>query len=335
MISKAMPFARELRLSCVNTAPPSSSSSSESEDEVTKSAVTQRKSAARSMTERRKSKVVKRHRRFKADIRTPLPSTSSLSVVVDTDGNAELETKAPALSLSVSESGSDQSLPAYFETPLGQIKVEKMPTMVVRGISISDLLLWEGNELFLSRKEARLDHHNRGLAYARQLQYIHLMSHLKSQIALHSPKSRLDSWRHHRVVGVVDSFNHSSSHDGGSGFSAFAWYSLLASPVITLGWSQWATNLHPSSSTSSRKIQKRGLYKGKAHGLGLTNASNATTRWRFPPPNEHVSQIEGSVRAIKNELICTQLSFQIFWSLCSTFWWEVRQTEIWRDWRWR
>lgn len=145
MISKEMPFARELRLSPVG--------GRESDEESSTSTVTSAKRKALPTTKetsQKMKKIVKRHRLDKSA--SPSPSTTSksrtpMSVdVARSHDKMEMEIETPALSPSVSESGSERSLPAYFERPIQQdfdkatTQTQMMPKVVFRGIAISDLL---------------------------------------------------------------------------------------------------------------------------------------------------------------------------------------------------
>lgn len=125
MISKEMPFARELRLSPTTTR-------SEDDDEDVKPLVSKRKA----LPTERKAKTTKRHR---LDNNAVSPSES---IRVDITREEEREDELPALSPSISESGSEGSLPAYFDRREERevFKIDKIPSVVFRGIAISDLL---------------------------------------------------------------------------------------------------------------------------------------------------------------------------------------------------
>jgi hypothetical protein len=146
MISKEMPFARELRLS------PVGGRESDEDSTISTSASMKRKALPTTKeTSSRMKKVVKRHRLDKSA--SPSPSTTSksrTSMSVDVGrshhGAMDMDLEPPALSPSVRESGSERSLPAYFERPVVQdfkkvaTQTQMMPKVVFRGIAISDLL---------------------------------------------------------------------------------------------------------------------------------------------------------------------------------------------------
>lgn len=153
-ISKEKPFARELRLSRVAGSPTSSSSSfSDNEEEsAVKASRTQnhvpKTKSGQGVAERRKSKVSKRHRLNKNE--ETLVSRVGSPMELDINVDVDVEDETPALSPSYSESGSERSIPAYFDHKSvsqekerefeGETKVERIPTVVFRGISISQLL---------------------------------------------------------------------------------------------------------------------------------------------------------------------------------------------------
>lgn len=174
-ISKEMPFARELRISRVGGSPASSRSSSISEDESVffstgKSQILKMKGGVETGGERRRSKVFKRHRLNKSDepLCRNVPPSLDLDLDVDVVMEGDEEEETPALSPSYSESGSERSIPAYFdhksqsqaepalypgpdavgekmeaEMDAPQVvlsKDEGVPPVVFRGISISQLL---------------------------------------------------------------------------------------------------------------------------------------------------------------------------------------------------